>query len=517
MEKTTNKDEAYIKLPGSTKAAPAATPLNTRDPNEMATVTIRVRRKNSIDPALEKGQRISREEYAEQYGSSDEDLARVEAFAAANHLSIVDSDKGRRSVIVNGSVSDLEKAFQVQLANYKDDKGGVFRGRSGDIQIPAGMEGIIEGVFGLDNRPHVQPHFQVATNGNGAFVAHAGGVAYNPNELSAIYNFPKNNTGKNQCIGIIELGGGFRNEDLTTYFTGLGLVPPLVKAVSVDGATNQPTNANGADGEVMLDIEVAGAVAPGANIVVYFAPNTDAGFLDAITKALHDTTNKPSVISISWGAAELRWTDQSLKSFNEAFKAASLLGVTICAAAGDQGSDDSVGDGKVHVDFPSSSPWVLACGGTKLVTNGTKITSETVWNESPGSATGGGVSDFFQLPDYQKAAQVPLAIDTKFKGRGVPDVAGDADPQTGYRVRVDGQNMVIGGTSAVAPLMAAFIALVNEKNGKAAGFINPTIYANPGVCRDITEGDNITTSTKKGYKAGKGWDACTGLGVLSSL
>jgi kumamolisin len=268
---------------------------------------------------------------------------------------------------------------------------------------------------------------------------------------------------------------------------------------------------------VMLDIEVAGAVAPEASIVVYFAPNTDQGFLDAITQAIHDTTNKPSVISISWGASESNWTDQSLTNFNEAFKAASLLGVTICAAAGDSGSDDSVGDGKVHVDFPASSPYVLACGGTKLVTNGTKISSETVWHESSTSATGGGVSNFFPIPDYQAKAKVPLSLDTKFKGRGVPDVAGNADPQTGYKVRVDGQNMVIGGTSAVAPLMAGLIALVNEKNGKSAGFINPQIYSTAGSCRDIIKGDNITTSTNKGYKAGKGWDACTGLGVLSKL
>jgi len=357
----------------------------------------------------------------------------------------------------------------------------------------------------------------VAREDNGMFSAHASGGGFNPNQLSTIYKFPKNVTGKNQCIGIIELGGGFRNTDLNTYFSGLGIPVPSVKAVSVDGAINNPTTANGADGEVMLDIEVAGAVAPGASIAVYFAPNTDQGFLDAITMAVHDSKNKPSVISISWGAAEIAWTNQSLTSFNEAFKAASLLGVTICAAAGDQGSDDSVGDGKVHVDFPSSSPYVLGCGGTKLVANGIKITSETVWHEAADSATGGGVSNFFPLPPIRRRQKSRCRSIPKFKGRGVPDVAGNADPQTGYKVRVDGQNMIIGGTSAVAPLMAGLIALVNEKNGKPAGFINPQIYANKNSCRDITNGDNITTSTKKGYKAGKGWDACTGLGVLSNL
>lgn len=517
MKKTKVAAGAYVKLAGSTKASPAAAAIDTLNPNDIASVTVRVRRQKSIDKALETGKRFSREEYAAQFGASDDDIARVEAFAAEFHLSIVESDKGRRSVLLKGRISDLEKAFSVHLTHYKDDNGVVFRGRTGDICIPAELEGIIEGVFGLDDRPHAQPHFKVAKEESGLFIAHAASSGFNPNQLNTIYGYPKNVTGKNQCIGIIELGGGYRNTDLQTYFSGLGITMPSVKAVSVNGAANSPTNANSADGEVMLDIEVAGAVAPGASIVVYFAPNTDQGFLNAITQAVHDAKNKPSVISISWGQAEVAWTQQSLTNFNEAFKAACLLGVTICAAAGDSGSDDSVGDGKVHVDFPASSPYVLACGGTKLVANGTKVSSETVWHESNDSATGGGVSNFFPLPDYQTKAKVPVSIDTKFKGRGVPDVAGNADPQTGYKVRVDGQNMVIGGTSAVAPLMAGFIALVNEKNGKSAGFINPAIYASANGCRDITKGDNITTSTKKGYKAGKGWDACTGLGVLNKL
>lgn len=517
MKKPTNNAGVYVKLTGSEKAAPAAMPLNTLNPAETATVTIRVRRKKSLEKLLEKGLRLSREEYAEQHGASDEDLDKVEAFTAANHLTTVEIDKGRRSVIVKGSIADLEKAFQVHLTDYKDEKGVVYRGRAGEICIPTDLQDIITGVFGLDNRPHARPHFQVVTEANGVFASHAAGGGFSPNQLNTIYGYPSKVTGKDQCIGIIELGGGFRNADLKTYFTGLGIVPPAVKAISVDGATNHPTTANGADGEVMLDIEVAGAVAPGASIAVYFAPNTDAGFLNAITKALHDTKNKPSVISISWGQAEIGWTQQSLDSYNEAFKAASVLGVTICVAAGDQGSDDSVGDGNVHVDFPSSSPWVLACGGTKLVVKGNKVSSETVWHESSDSATGGGVSNYFPLPDYQKTAKVPLALDTKFKGRGVPDVAGNADPQTGYKVRVDGQNMIIGGTSAVAPLMAGFIALINEQQKKSAGFINPLIYSTRGVCRDITQGNNITTSTNKGYKAGKGWDACTGLGVLNKL
>jgi kumamolisin len=260
----------------------------------------------------------------------------------------------------------------------------------------------------------------------------------------------------------------------------------------------------------MLDIEVAGAIAPKAKIAVYFAPNTDKGFLDAITLAIHDKTNQPSVISISWGGPEDTWTTQSLSSYDQSFQAAAALGVTIFCAAGDAGSGDGETDGKAHVDFPASSPNVAGCGGTKLIAAGNAISSEQVWNEGSSSATGGGVSDFFALPAYQNAAGIPPSANKNHhKGRGVPDLAGDADPATGYVVRVDGQELVFGGTSAVAPLWAGLTALLNQKLGKRVGFLNPLTYgslASSGSFQDITSGNNGA------YKAKAGWDACTGWG-----
>lgn len=419
--------------------------------------------------------------------------------------------------MVRGTVGQLSRTFGVPLENYQMANGSLIRGRKGPVMIPDNLVRIIEGIFGLDNRPQAQAHFQRYRPGSTGAVANPRTVAasFTPPQLARLYNYPADRTGKGQTIALIELGGGYRTADIRAYFTSIGLKAPSVKAVLVDGGKNAPSNANGADGEVMLDIEVAGGIAPGANIVVYFAPNTDQGFLDAITTALHDVRNKPSVISISWGSAEKSWTPQALNSFNQAFQSAAALGVTICAAAGDTGSDDSVGDKLAHVDFPASSPFVLACGGTKLVTtpDGTGISNETVWHESNTSATGGGISDVFDKPDYQAPAVVPPSVnDGKHTGRGVPDVAAVADPATGYAVRVDGQNLVIGGTSAVAPLMAGLIALINEPLAQPVGFIHPKIYAASNAFRDITEGDN-TTVTGKGYAATTGWDACTGLGV----
>lgn len=511
------KTQKKVVLKGSNRVAPASAELKKADPKAFIEVTVRIRRKKPIDEALAAGQTISREDYEKEFAGSKEDADAVEAYANGHHLTTVAVELARRSVVLKGKISDFEEAFAVDLHNTENE-GVKTRIRTGDIHVPADLQDIITGVFGFDERPAARPMFQVYKP-DGKIVNHAASPqSYTGDELAKIYGFPANVTGKGQCIAIIELGGGYKTADITNYFKSLNIKKPTVKAVSVDGGKNAPTKPDSADGEVLLDIEVAGAVAPEATIVVYFAPNTDQGFLDAITKAVHDTTNKPSVVSISWGAAEVNWTQQALTNFNETFKAAALLGVTICAAAGDNGSSDGVTDGKVHVDFPSSSPYALACGGTKLLTDGSgKITAETVWHASVDSSTGGGVSDFFPLPDYQAKANVPLSLNTKFKGRGVPDVAGNADPSTGYKVLVDGQQFVIGGTSAVAPLMAGLIALINQQKGKPAGFINPTVYATPNLCRDITSGDNKTTKTNTGYAAGKGWDACTGWGVLSKL
>ncbi len=257
----------------------------------------------------------------------------------------------------------------------------------------------------------------------------------------------------------------------------------------------------------MLDIEVAGAVAPGAQIAVYFAPNTDAGFLNAVTQAAHDRRRAPSVISISWGAAESAWTEQAMQAMTSAFQDAAMMGVSVFCAAGDDGSTDRVPGGGQHTDFPASSPWATGCGGTRLSLQGDAIGSEVVWNNGPGNgATGGGVSDVFPLPDYQLGANVPPSANPgRPAGRGVPDISGVADPQTGYRVRVDGTDTVIGGTSAVSPLWAGLTARLNQALGRPVGFLNPQLYA-LGPLRDIVSGNNGA------YAAGPGWDACTGMG-----
>jgi kumamolisin len=522
-------------VPGSERCLPHdAHSIGPAAPDERFEVTVLLRPKAplqahaSAQPPRER-QYLSREEYAARHGADEADVKRVEAFAHAHGLTVAHVSAARRSVFLSGSAQQFAEAFGTRI-EHVECPGISFRGRSGPVLIPPELHGIVEGVFGLDDRPAARPHFKrrpTAADGHDAAPAGAAtqrarqaSHSFTPPELATLYDFPAGADGSGQCIALIELGGGYRAADIKAYFSGLGLPVPKVAAVRVDGARNAPSNADSADGEVMLDIEVAAGVAPGATIVVYFAPNSDKGFLDAITHAVHDTTHKPSVLSISWGNPEKNWTAQAMNAFDSAFQAAAALGVTICCAAGDAGSGDqnpddaapgSAPDTLAHADFPGSSPHALCCGGTRVAASGGKLTHETVWNDDPRrSATGGGVSDVFDLPDYQASAEVPPSANPGGRrGRGVPDVAGNADPDTGYQVRVDGENLVIGGTSAVAPLWAGLVALLNQQLGHPVGWLNPLLYGSlhaGGALRDVTSGNNGA------YKAGRGWDACTGWG-----
>ncbi|MGO9906047.1 MAG: protease pro-enzyme activation domain-containing protein [Solirubrobacteraceae bacterium] len=473
-------------------------------------VTVYLRASGSLDwvdqeagRALSERRAVSRSELATRYGASDEDVAAVRSFAREYGLDVAEVDAGRRAVQLRGTVDAMARAFGAQdLQLLEHPTAGPYRGRQGPLTIPRGLDGVITGAFGIDERPQAKPYIRPQ-------VPAADATSYTPLQIAAAYSFPTGVTGAGETVGFIELGGGFSQSDLNTYFSGLGLTSPSVTAVGVDGGTNSPGTNPDEDGEVMLDIEVAGSVAPGAKFVVYFSPNTDQGFIDAVSTAVHDTTNKPSVVSISWGGPEDSWTQQARTQMEQVLTEAAAAGVTVTVAAGDNGSTDGVTDGKQHVDFPSSAPHALGCGGTSLQISNDVATSEVVWNDLPsGGAGGGGISIEFPVPSYQTGVTMPDNVDTSSPGRGVPDVAGDADPQTGYSIFVDGNQESVGGTSAVAPLWAGLIALINESLGQPVGFAQPRLYQASAAAgfHDITQGNNGA------YTAGPGWDPCTGLG-----
>ncbi len=494
-----------VPLEGSERL-PAGNRTGSQPPDEMVEISVILKPKHPVPPAQTGEPILSREEFAARYGADPAAVAKVESFAREYGLKVEEVSLPRRTVTLSGTAAHMSKAFDTQFerCNYR---GRDYRARTGPIMLPSDLAPSVEAVLGLDNRDQAKAHFRILGPSDARPLA-VPAVSYSPPQVAQLYSFPSGADGTGQTVGIIELGGGYKPADLTNYFKSLGLKKqPTVTSVLVDKAKNAPTNANSADGEVLLDIEVIGGIAPGAKIVVYFAPNTSRGFQDALTTAIHDATNKPSAISISWGGPESTWTAQSMTAFDTAAQAAAALGVTICAASGDDGSSDGVTDGKNHVDFPASSPHVLACGGTDLQSANGAITSETAWNDgAQGGASGGGFSTQFPMPTWQTSAKIKAPSGA---GRGVPDVAGDADPNTGYNVLVDGQKLVIGGTSAVAPLWSGLIALLNQKLGKPVGFFQPMLYALPTAdkaFRDITSGNNGA------YSAGTGWDPVTGLG-----
>jgi kumamolisin len=543
----------YHVVPGSERIAPAGSRIiGEVDPKQLLTITVRIRRPvgnnqlRSETMALSQrapGDRnyLTRTEFTAKHGADEADLAKVVAFAHQHGLIVEDSSPAKRSVKLSGTMEALCAAFEVKVHRYAHANTS-YRGRIGSISVPLDLAQIVVGVHGFDNRPVAHPQYRhrketPVTMKTAAATAPENSLSLL--EVANLYAFPEGLDGKGQCIALIEFndintstnvvtGGGFNGSDLQAFFSNLNLAAPQLVVLSADGGANKPGPDPNSDAEVTLDIEVAGAIAPGAKFAVYFAPNTAQGFIDAVSQAVHDAENAPAVISISWGGSEDSQPQQFLDGLESVLQDAAALGVTVCCAAGDHGSADmptndsnNPWDGLPHVDFPASSPFALACGGTKLVGSAKGITSEQVWNEgSQAGAGGGGVSNKFARPEYQASLNIPTSPKGN-NGRGLPDVSANADPETGYQVFLSGHPGVIGGTSAVAPLWAGLVARINQglaKMGKPrVGFLNPVIYessiAKGSVFHDIVSGNNDITGTLGGrYTAGPGWDPASGLG-----
>lgn len=494
------------------RLAPGSRRIGAAPHDEWAEVTVIVRPRSSVPfPSVEELGRqplaarrhMDLRAFVATYGADPRDLAAVAAFAREHSLEVVQSSVARRSVALEGTVGAMAAAFGTTFARYASPH-GEYRGRSGVVRLPRALAPVVEAVLGLDDRPQAHPQIRAQSTGERRTAA----KVFKPTEVARLYNFPSRLDGRGERIAIIELGGGYRLAELRSYFSDLGLAMPKISAVSVDGVRNRPGVRAHADSEVMLDVEVIGAIAPGAELLVYFAPLTDRGFVDAVTTAVFDE-RRPSVISISWGDAEFNWSKQARTALDQAFQAAAVLGITVCCVSGDNGWTDGVGTKRAHVDYPASSPYVLACGGTRLEVIDGKL-DEAVWNNA-GNATGGGVSQYYPVPSWQRRVRVPHSHNPgRHRGRGVPDVAGNADPDTGYLIRISGPELKpLGGTSAVGPLWAALVARLNQRLGSRVGYLNPLLYESvaPVGFNPVLKGTN------GGYRARLGWDACTGHGT----
>jgi kumamolisin len=530
--------DRLVPLPLSERHAPAGAVVSEDvDPNETLSVTLYVRRRpgqpelpepdnpTSLTPTL------SDEEFAAMYGADQADIDRVVQFAERAGLHVTESSPIKRSVSAEGSVEAMQRAFGVQLRHYRE---GVeeFRGRVGPVSVPEELSGIVDSVFGLDDRRVGRPRLRRSPHRPTAVTlpyARAVGLPTNtflPPAVADLYRFPPGTDGDGQSVAILNFNeadshGGYSADALRVFFEQVvGTPVPEMTDIVVHGQGNDPGTDDGSDpfdtsGEVMLDVQMVGGCAPKAKIIMYWTQFTEQGWVDAINSIITDTENQPSVISVSYGNPEddprSAWTASAIKKVNEAFRAAAARGITICCAAGDDGSRDQAGDGAAHADFPASSPYVLGCGGTQVIAPQGSILYESVWNNGPGSATGGGISRFFPVPSYQRFAGVPRSVNPDHhSGRGIPDVSGIADPETGVAiVTLDGEHLaVIGGTSATAPMWAALVARLNQGLQHRLGFLNPPLYRflNYPVMRDITVGNNGA------YQAVPGWDPCTGVG-----
>jgi kumamolisin len=515
-------------LPGAIATGPANT-------HAVIEVSVKVRRKKAMPPLTGRPEEIlSRQKLADEYGANPQDIDTVAHAFTALGLSVVDTNVATRTVRLRGSVGDMEQAFQVKLFNYSHASGN-YRGRVGAVNVPTELRDIVQGVFGLDNRQVARRRRQPPRNpqhqhGHQASVPAAW---YLPSDLAAHYDFPPGD-GSGQTVGLLEFGGGYFPSDLKA-FCSLAKIPepPKVIPISTDGTHTD--SRDGAEGEVMLDIEVVAGVCPKANIAVYFAQWSEHGWITALDAAVQDQTNDPSVLSVSWGNAEDTdiWTQQAMTQINETLQDAARIGVTVCIAAGDDGSSDAVADGHAHADFPSSSPFVLAVGGTTIPRKGTKK-PDVAWKEGDGlrsdngGSTGGGVSAVFPRPVWQQAIKIAPVNPGAIEGRCIPDLAANADwTASPYLLYVDGQPQPNGGTSAASPLVASLLARINAARpaGKRVGYVTPVLYQSlpksqltvgAAACTDVVSGDNITDKIG-GFRAGPGFDAVSGWGTPNGV
>ena len=496
-------------------------------------LTLGVRRRKAVPglSALDKlrpAQRtyMTREQLAGEFGSDPKAIEAIEAFAKAHNLVITRNDRAAARMGLAGTVADLSAAFGVTLFDYTHPVLGEFHARTGAVHLSPEIADAVTGVFGFTN--HRILRREPKANPKAADIGTKARSWFIPTELAGIYNFPAANA-QSQCIGLLEFGGGVDTSDVTNYFQKIGQPAPNVAVIALDGVSTDPTADPDSTGEVMLDIDVAGALAGGAKIAAYFSTFDEKGLVDALGQVISDSANDPSVVSISWGWDEnepfnssgIVWSPAAIDHCNESFLAAAQLGITVCVSSGDDGSEAQLKDGRAHVNFPASSPYVLAVGGTTLHAhknaNGAPHITEVVWNDGPGSGTGGGVSAVTPAPSWQEGKVVPSINPGHFAGRAIPDVAANADPETGYLTMSGGKLGIVGGTSASTPLWASLIVRINANLGKRVGNFNGLLYSEIGpanTLRDITTGDNDTDGLLNGqYAARPGWDACSGWGT----
>ena len=526
------RSESMVRLAGTTVSHRGARLLGRADGSQVRTITAVLPPKMSTNELASRVGRLATQlprdrdylegkRFADLCSADAAHIKAIEKFAREYHLEIKSTSLVRRCVVMSGRLDDISAAYRVRMHEYQlGDKR--YLSHSGPISIPKRIVGMVQAVLGIDRRP-IRTSDAIAVPTEGATLTP-------PEEVERAYAFPKGADGTGQTIGIVLPGCGLEMDEVKYHFAHTKRPLPQVRVVKVLDGKNTPCSKE--DVQVVLDalsgkkplapnarqqferglntiesnmdVVLAGTFAPGAKIIVYVAPDSHEGSYQALMRGITDKDH-PTVLSCSWSSAENTYAPAVVRTMNTVFQLAALAGVTVCFSSGDDGDGTLWGASKKPiVHFPSSSPFVLACGGTSLHKDGNGF-RETGWNEPAGKlrmASGGGFSKVNRQMQWQKGACPPK------KGRGVPDVSAKADVKGGYELDAAGLRFTMGGTSAAAPLWAALAALLNQSLGANIGMVGPLLYTEKfrAACRDILKGQNGA------YHAGRGWDPVTGWG-----
>jgi uncharacterized repeat protein (TIGR01451 family) len=502
------------RLDGNTQV-PITFVLPLRNQNELAELIERL-----YDPADELyGKYLTTAEFVARYAPTQEDHDKVVAYAKKMGLSVSNTHLNRLLVNASGPARVLESAFGLTLHQYMSPTGRTFYAPNNDPTVPVHIASVINGIVGLDNHAKYRPYRHLkemassSASGSQSFPSGPGG-GFSPSDIATAYNLtglPAN--GSNQVIALFELAG-YQASDINAYTSFFGLPAAQLTNIIVDGGST-----DGVDAEVALDIELALALAPASQIFVYEGPNSNQGVIDTYNRIATDNVAKQ--VSTSWGLGEDLNSTQAIQAENAIFQQMAAQGQTIYAAAGDSGAYDDFNNNNsmtLVVDDPASQPYVVGVGGTNLAVNANTgaYQMESVWDHGLGNgAGGGGVSGVWPIPSWQ--SNVPTVYSKT--NRNVPDVALDADPNTGYAIFFQGQWQIFGGTSCAAPLWAAFTACVNQARAAAGnaplGFANPILYAIGNGMSYTTDFHDVTTGNNLFYNAGAGYDNATGWGSFN--
>jgi Pro-kumamolisin, activation domain/Subtilase family len=510
------------------------------------------------------GQYLSVPGFAARFGATPAQVATVRSALLARGLQVGEPSANDLSLPVSATAAEAEAAFGTELERVRTADGRLAYANTSAPRIGAAAAPYVAGVIGLADlnvpeRQPVEPAASAAAEGSegtGAAGASTAGVltggpqpcaellttqaeeraGYTADQVASAYSlsgfYAAGDLGAGQTVALLELEP-FLPEDIAAYQACYGTQTP-VEAVDVEGG---PGPYEGEDGEAALDIEQLIGLAPDARVRVYQGPNSaSVPILSAFV-----TDNVAKVMSSSWGLCEKYTGREEVVAFDALLQEAAAQGQSFFVASGDTGSTDCYSsknktEKSLGVDYPGSDPFATDVGGTQMSTPSTPPV-EYLWNTGTAEgAGGGGISARFAMPSYQATASPtlnvigPLSTGTACASptlcREVPDVSANAAPRTGYFVRAEGNWQVIGGTSAAAPLWAAFTALANASPacvGKSIGFANPALYAIAGAGY-AGNFDDVVTSRPKGpkstnlfgesaYEAGPYFDMATGLGT----